>query len=165
MIIAIVCEGFIFYNEIIMDDDSGSDILFQKGLTLLRGNNSLGALACFEKAYIIEKTPALMSYLGLCIATERGLISEGMRLCREAIEQEPDSPLHYLNLGKVYLKAGRKTDCLDVLRKGISCGDHPEISALLENIGMRKPAIFSFVSRGHFLNRYAGLIMSRLRLR
>jgi len=148
-----------------MDDTSHAAGLFQRGIALLRENNPLGALACFEKAYSMEKTPAIMSCLGLCIATERGGISEAIKLCGEAIETEPGNPLHYLNLGKVYLKAGRKTDCLDVLRKGLSSGDDPEIFALLESIGMRKPAIFSFVPRGHFLNRYAGLIMSRLRLR
>lgn len=139
--------------------------LLVKGIGLLRAGNSLGALACFEKAYAMEKTPAVKSFLGLCIATERGGISEAVRLCHEAIEEEPQNPLHYLNLGKVYLKSGRKSDCLVVLRKGLSSGDAPEISELLEGIGMRKPPVFSFLPRGHFLNRYAGLCLRVLRLR
>jgi len=139
--------------------------LFVKGIVLLRAGNSLGALANFEKAYGIEKTPAVKSCLGLCIATERGRISEAVKLCQEAIEEEPQNPLHYLNLGKVYLKCGRKGDGLDALRKGLSSGDAPEISELLEGIGMRKPPVFSFLGRGHFLNRYAGLILRNLRLR
>ena len=139
--------------------------LFVRGIALLREGNSLGALASFEKAYGMEKTPAVKSCLGLCIATERGRISEAVKLCQEAIEEEPQNPLHYLNLGKVYLKCGRKSDGLDVLRKGLSSGDAPEISELLEGVGMRKPPVFSFLGRGHFLNRYAGLILRNLRLR
>ncbi|MDP2156450.1 MAG: tetratricopeptide repeat protein [Nitrospirota bacterium] len=139
--------------------------LLARGTAFLRVGNPLGALACFEKAYSIEKTPSIKSCLGLCIATERGLISEAVRLCQEAMEQEPQNPLHYLNLGKVYLKAGRKSACLDVLRKGLSFGEDPEICELLERIGMRKQPAFSFLPRRHFLNRFAGLIMSRLRLR
>lgn len=142
-----------------------SDELLARGIALLRASNPLGALACFEKAYGIEKTPAIKSCLGLCIATERGRISEAVMLCLEAIEQDPQNPLHYLNLGKVYLKAERKTDCLDVLRKGLSQADDPEISALLEIVGTRKPPVFSFLSRGHFLNRYAGMILRGIRLR
>lgn len=148
-----------------MDAHIDINELLARGTAFLRAGNPLGALACFEKAYSIEKTPSVKSCLGLCIATERGLISEAVRLCQEAIEQEPQNPLHYLNLGKVYLKAGRKTDCLDVLRKGLSHGDYPEISELLELIGMRKPPVFSFLHRKHLLNRFAGLIMHRLRLR
>ncbi|MBA4373361.1 MAG: hypothetical protein C0402_10945 [Thermodesulfovibrio sp.] len=148
-----------------MDNAPGIDELLRKGAALLKENNPLGALACFEKAYAIEKTPDIQSCLGLCIAKERGKISEGIRLCREAIEQDSGNPLHYLNLGKIYLKAKRKSDCLDVLRKGLSFGDNAEIRELLERIGMRKPPVFTFLPRGHFLNRYAGLIMRRLRLR
>lgn len=137
--------------------------LLEKGLTCLRTGNFLTALACFEKAYNIEKTPVIKSCLGLCIATERGRISEAVTLCSEAIEQDPGNPLHYRNLGKVYLKAERKTDCLEVLRRGLSFGDDPEISELLERIGMRKPPVLSFLPRRHFLNKYAGLIMRRRR--
>lgn len=149
-----------------MDDNTASsDGLLLKGKALLRENNTLGALACFERAYAIKKTSDIQSCLGFCIATERGMISEAVRLCREAIDQDPDNPLHYLNLGKIYLKAKRKTDCLEVLRKGLSRGDDPEICELLERIGMRRPPVFSFLPRGHFLNRYVGLVLSRLRLR
>jgi len=148
-----------------MDNATGSDGLLQKGAALLREKNPLGALACFEKAYALKITPAVQSYLGLCMATERGKISDGIRLCLEAIAQDPGNPLHYLNLGKIYLKAQRKSDCLDVLRRGLSHGDDPEVRELLERIGMRKPPVFSFLPRGHFLNRYTGFILSRLGLR
>ncbi len=148
-----------------MNARNDADELLVRGTGLLRAGNSLAALACFEKAFTIEKTPAIRSCLGLCIATERGKISEAITLCKEAIDQDPGNPLHYRNLGKVYMKAGRKTDCLEVLRKGLSCGIDPEISELLERIGMRKTPVFSFLPRRHFLNRYVGLIMRRLRLR
>jgi tetratricopeptide (TPR) repeat protein len=131
----------------------------------LQQRNSLAALAFFEKAYAIRKTPLTASHLGLCIATERGKLSDAVALCNDAIAQDPQEPRHYLNLAKVYLKAGRKTDCLDALRKGIAQGDHPEIRLLLDTVGMRKPPVFSFLPRKHFLNRYLGFILRRLRLR
>jgi len=148
-----------------MSFGSGSDELLEKGIALLRANNPLGALAFFEKAYSISKTPVIQSYLGLCIATERGRVSDAIALCREAMRQEPHNPIPYLNLGRVYLKAKKKTECLDILRQGLAQGDDPEIRALLEDIGMRKPPVFAFLSRGHILNKYIGLLLHRLRIR
>jgi len=74
-------------------------------------------------------------------------VSDAIALCREAMHQEPHNPIHYLNLGKVYLKAKKKAECLDILRQGLAQGDNPEIRQLLEDIGMRKPPFFAFLSR------------------
>ncbi|NJD55291.1 MAG: hypothetical protein FIA94_02670 [Nitrospirae bacterium] len=141
------------------------DELLQKGRQALQQKNFLSALAYFEKAYAERKTPLTASYYGLCMATERGKVSDGIVLCEGAIALEPHEPRHYLNLAKVYLKADRKTDCLETLRKGLAQGDEPEIRQLLGTIGVRKPPVFSFLPRRHFLNRYLGFVLSRLRLR
>ncbi len=138
---------------------------FKNGLQLLGEENILGALACFEKAHVQEKSPSVQSYLGYCIAMERGQITEALNLCRAAIEAEPHNPEHYLNLGRVYLKAKRKDDAIAELRRGLSFGDNKEIKALLEGLGLRKRTVFPFLSRNNFLNKYVGLILSRLRLR
>ncbi len=141
------------------------DELVQKGIQYLQQQNCLLALAYFERAYSLQKTPLAASYFGLCIATERGKISGGIALCSEAIEKDPHDPRHYLNLAKIYLKAKRKPECLETLRKGLAQGEEPEIRSLLETVGVRKAPIFSFLPREHFLNRYLGYILGRLRLR
>jgi tetratricopeptide (TPR) repeat protein len=143
----------------------GADELIKKGIIFLRDNNTLGALACFEKAYSIEKNPIIQSYLGVCIAAERGQISEAVRLCGGAIEQDPGNPEHYLNLAKVYLKAKKTNECLDILRKGLSHGEHQEIRELLERVGVRKRPLFPMLPRGHVLNKYLGRLLRRLGLR
>ena len=142
-----------------------ADELFEKGVSFLRDNNSLGALACFEKACNIRKTPELQSYIGFCIAMERGQITEALSMCNEAISKEPNNPVLYLNLGRVYLKAKRKDDAIEILRKGLSFGDNPDIRLILESLGLRKKPFFTFLPRGHFLNKYAGLFLIRLKLR
>ena len=139
--------------------------LFQRGVLALQQRNSLAALAFFERAYAMRKTPLTASYLGFCIATERGKISDAISLCSQAIEEEPHEPRHYLNLAKVYLKADLKPECLNALRKGIAQGDDPQIRLLLETVGVRKPPLLSFLPRKNFLNRYLGFILHRLRLR
>jgi tetratricopeptide (TPR) repeat protein len=142
-----------------------ADELFEKGIALLNDNTPLAALAFFEKAYIIKKTPAIQSFMGMCIALERGKITYGFMLCNEAILQEPENPVHYLNLGRIYLKAGKRVDAIETFRKGLSSGDNAEIKRILDKLGTRKKTVFPFLPRNNFLNKYTGLMMHHLKLR
>jgi len=144
---------------------NSADESFEKGIALLKENNLLGALSCMEKAYSIRKRPETGSYLGLCIAYERGQFAEAIALCQNAIAEQPKNPVHYLNLARVYLKAKRKSDALDALRKGLSSGDDKEILDLLENLGVRKKPLIPFLPRSNFVNKYTGLLLDRLKLR
>jgi tetratricopeptide (TPR) repeat protein len=148
-----------------MSKKTSADELFRTGLHLLGEANPLGALSFFERAYAEEKSPVIQSYLGYCIAAERGQITEALKLCRAAIEREPENPEHYLNIGRVYLKAKRKDEAIAELRKGLSFGDNEEIKKLLDILGLRKKPVFPFLPRHNFLNKYGGLILRRLRLR
>lgn len=148
-----------------MQEKITADDLFEKGLAMLQEDNPLGALAYFEKAYSLKKNPNVQSYLGFCIAAERGKITEAIELCNEAIAKEPHNPVHYLNLGRVYLKAERKTEAMEVLRKGLSFGDNAEIKLILESVGIRGKTVFPFLPRKNFLNKYVGLILHRFKLR
>ncbi len=139
--------------------------LFNKGCYYLRSNNTLAALSCFEKAYGFEKSPAVKSYLGLCLALERGQLKESIALCTEALSVEPDNPVHYLNLGKVYIKADKKSEAIETLRKGLSHGDNEEIRVVLDKLGTRMKPLFPFLRRSHILNKYAGMALRALRLR
>jgi tetratricopeptide (TPR) repeat protein len=139
--------------------------LFEKGRVLMDEGSTLAALVCFEKAGRIEKVRGMQSYLGLCLALERAQIQEGIRLCNEAIEEEPDAPVHYLHLGKIYHKAGKKNEAVETLRRGLSRGDSEGIRQMLEDLGIRKKPLIPFLSRNHFLNKYTGLLLRMLRLR
>lgn len=146
-----------------------ADEIFRKGLSFLKEDNTLAALACFEKAYEMRKTPEIQSYFAFCISVERGQIGEAVRLCEESLATQPDNPSHYLNLGRIYLHAKRKEDALTALRAGagrdLTGSEAAEIKLLLEKLGSRKKPLFPFLARGHFLNRYLGLLLSRIGLR
>src|SRR5574340_300198 len=147
-----------------MDDDKSYIELVQTGVAYL-DSNRLAALACFDKALVIGKSPELLSYLSYCIATERGQIYEALKLCNNALSQEPDNPVHYLNLGRIYLHTGKKEEALLILRKGLAFGENQAIRSLLEKIGTRGNPVFPFLSRNNFLNKYAGILLHRLKLR
>ena len=138
---------------------------FSRGIVKLKQGDTLSALVHFEKAVNARPTPEGMSYLGFCIAKERGQMSRGMILCREALDEDPENPVHYLNMARISLLMRDKETAIESLRTGASHGDNDEISTLLLEIGSRKPPVFSFLDRDHLLNRYAGIALTRLGLR
>lgn len=138
---------------------------FSKGLKALQEGNTLAALVCFEKAAGLESRPVYSSYLGFCIAKERGQVQKGIVFCREALEREPENTVHYLNLGKIYLLGGNKQEGIGVFRKGLAFGSNPEMIRLLDAIGTRKPPVIRSLSRDNPLNKYLGKLLCKLGLR
>lgn len=147
-----------------MDDNSYIELI-ENGVAYLNANNRLAALSCFDKAFVIGKSPELLSYLSYCMATERGQIYEALKLCNDALSQEPNNPVHYLNLGRIYLHADKKEEALLILRKGLAFGENQTIRSILEKIGTRGNPVFPFFSRSNFLNKYVGILLHRLKLR
>lgn len=138
---------------------------FEKGREILNDNNTLAALACFEKASGVENIPGIESYLGVCVALERGKIKDGIQLCNNAIVEQPGNPVPYLHLGKIYIKAGKKDEAIEIMRKGLSIGDSEEIRKILDSLGIRRRPLFPFLPRKHFMNKYVGLVLRIMRLR
>ena len=140
--------------------------LFQKGEELLGRGERLAALSSFEKSLNLgNPDPLCKSYVAVLSAVERGEIGRAINVSEQLIRSSSEEPLLYLNLGKLYLMAGRRAEAVATLREGLAMRRMPEAEALLESIGTRKPPVFRFLSRKHFLNKYAGLLLSRLGLR
>jgi tetratricopeptide (TPR) repeat protein len=138
---------------------------FAEGVAVLKKGYTNQALACFEKAYRLKPSPEVTSHLGYCRAYIWCTYQEGIDLCQEAIGKEPDNPIHYLNLGKIYLARQQKKLAVETFRKALDLHPSPEITAELDRLGSRKPPVFGSLPRRHFLNKYTGLMLSRLGLR
>jgi tetratricopeptide (TPR) repeat protein len=138
---------------------------FERAKRFLLAEDTVSALACLEKALRLEDNPAWYSYLGYCTAKERGQVAKGIELCLASLEAGPDVPDHYLNLAKIHLVSGNKSESLRVLREGMSRGGSEEILAMLHRFGARNPPVFPFLARSNPLNRYIGLFLSRIGLR
>jgi Flp pilus assembly protein TadD len=123
------------------------------------------ALGHLEKAFALHDDPDWHSYAGLCIAKERGEFQVAESLCIASIEHDDANPVHYLNLGKVYLAAGKKREALDALRRGMDKGGSERILSLLVQIGTRHLHVFRFLKRSHPLNKYLGLLVHRREIR
>lgn len=139
--------------------------LFVKGLEAIEQHHLYLARTCLEQALALERSPEICSYLALCRAQTGGRFNEAIALAEEAVAGAPTNSWFYLNLGKVYLLAGDRKKSLDFLRKGLQFDRNPAILRELEAQGTRKPPLFARLKRDHPLNRFAGMLLSRLGLR
>ncbi len=138
--------------------------LFDRGRELLLKGHPREALACFEEACRLEPGDArALSHRGLCLALFEGRVEEGIALCRRAVDLEFYRAEHYLNLGKVWLRAGRKREAVQAFRQGRTVDPQDAgIGRALEALGVRRRPVLRWLPRGHFLNRQLGRLRSRL---
>ncbi|BDV41703.1 hypothetical protein GURASL_06260 [Geotalea uraniireducens] len=138
---------------------------FAKGLESLRHDHIYLARTCFEHAAAVNRSPEICSYLALCQAKTRGKFGDAIALAREAIANEPANPVHYLNLGQIYLLAGMRQEAVDIFREGLRRQHNDAIVGELNRLGTRKPPVFRRLHRNHPLNKYMGIFLARLGLR
>lgn len=137
----------------------------EKGLSALEHGHTYLAMSCLEQAMASGKTPQLCSYLAYSRALNNRELDTSIDLAREALDSEPGNPLFTLNLGRILLIAGRKDEAIGVFRQGLSHGRDPRLVEQLERLGTRREPVFPRLPRGHFINKYAGMIRSRLGFR
>ena len=145
--------------------DHGLVELVEKGVALAEQGNTLVALLHLEDAARLGSTPILNSYLGYCLARERRQFKQGASLCAEALAQEPEQVVHYLNLGRVYLAAGQKAMAIKTFRQGLKLGKNRPITEELNKLGIRKRPVLASIPRAHRLNKHLGLFFTRLGIR
>jgi Flp pilus assembly protein TadD len=138
---------------------------FERARRAIAMDNTVAGLACLEKALSLKDDKGWYSYLGYCVAKERGQVSRGSDLCMISLEHDPNNPEHYLNLGKILLLSGKRSEALHVLRDGVARGENAELMALLNQFGKRKSPLIPFLPRSNPLNRFLGLLFHRLGLR
>jgi tetratricopeptide (TPR) repeat protein len=121
-------------------------------------------LAAYEEDSTSAVPPELLSYFGLALALGENRIKEAVTYCTTAIKKEFYRSEFYINLSRVYLTANRRSSAVDVLYKGLKIDNQdPSILAELRKLGIRRKPVLGFLTRSHVLNKYLGLITSRLR--
>lgn len=137
----------------------------KRGAAAAEQGNTLVALSLLESAARLGSTPLLASYLGYCMARERQQFKKGAGLCLDAVKEDPEQAIHYLNLGRVYLAAGEKVLAIKTLRQGLRLGRNRLILAELKKLGIRRPPVFRSLPRTHALNKHLGRLFARLGMR
>jgi len=141
--------------------------VFQAGLFLFKRGRLDEAFSAFRRAFEAKNNePRYMSYYGLCLAKSGSRIKEGVVLCEKAVQREFFRPELFLNLGMAYQLAGNRRKCHTAFRKGLALErDNRDIKEELDRMGVRKPPVFPFLDRKNVLNKLAGKVMYRLRIR
>lgn len=142
-----------------------AELEFTQALAALAAEDVKSALPHMEKALRLRDAPEWYSYLGYCIARQRGQHRKGLELCQASLAAEPDNPVHFLNLGRIHLTKGDKNEALRIWREGMTKGGSPELVQQLERLGTRKRSVLPFLGRNNPLNLYLGILLSRLGLR
>ncbi len=141
--------------------DTEAEKLFHQGLQALASHNTLAALVLFEKAVAKEDRPIFSSHMAYCIAKERGQFRLAVALCEKAIAREPGNSVHYLNLGKIYLFAGRQEEAVRTFREGLAGEKNQQIIDELDRLETRKCPVISFLNRDNPVNRILGLVLKK----
>ena len=131
----------------------------------IANNDYIYALATIEKIPIVARTPLLLSAYALCLAEVKGSYKLAVHACHEAIKKDPKNPEHYFRQGRILMRAGRKKDAIWVLRMGMRHGKHRGIIDFLGSLGIRRAPPIEFLDRSNPLNKYLGILLTRLNLR
>jgi tetratricopeptide (TPR) repeat protein len=151
-------ESRIESSSVLLDSASSAEELFQQGLVLFHREEIEQARVCFHAAHDCEPNHArARSYLGVSVAVCERRFEEALALCTSASKQEFFNPEVYLNLARVYLCFGLKSEGCRFLKRGQMIDPaNLEIQQALEELGSRKHPPVRFLPRHHFINRLLG---------
>jgi predicted Zn-dependent protease len=141
-----------------------SEIHFRKGLAALSEGNPLEAVEQFRQAILIERQRSVtrpqmryVSYYGLALALANGATAEALQACERAARLDFYNADLQLNLGRVYLMAGKTTRALMALERGRRLlPSHAGIQAALASVDRRGGTVLPFLRRSHPMNRWLG---------
>ena len=141
---------------------------FRKGLVALVEQKATEALSHFESAILIERQRGVarpqmryLSYYGFALAGVHGATPEAVQACETAARRDFFNPDLLLNLGRVYLMAGKTTRALAAFERGLILS--PKHSALAQEMtrwNRRKAPPLSMLPRTHPLNHWLGRLRS-----
>jgi Flp pilus assembly protein TadD len=136
---------------------------FKTGLSLLRDNYSNRALEHIQRAAELERNnPYYMSYLGVALARTEKKWAEAERMCDTAVRLKRNQAQLYLNLAEVYMSAGRKEDAREALLAGMKYARRDiRLNIAMAKLTPRRSPVFTFLHRGHPLNRHFGRLRHR----
>lgn len=142
---------------------------FTRGRTALTQGRLEEAAAAFGSALRLERESGrprsqmrYLSYCGLTSALAGRATPESIRACELAVRKSFLSPEMHLNLGRVYLMAGKTTRALATFEKGLNINpNHKRLRLMLKDAERREPPPIRMLSRSHPLNRMLGKLRRR----
>jgi tetratricopeptide (TPR) repeat protein len=143
---------------------------FRRGLASLVDGDPTVASDYFQSAILTEvqrgvKRPQMryLSYYGLSRAQAFGATPQSIQACETAARRDFFNPDLLLNLGRVYLLAGKTTKALAAFERGLGIApSHKGLRAEFTKIDRRAAPPLGIVSRSHPLNKWLGRLRCSL---
>ena len=131
---------------------------YRRGRDLLERGEAQPALEHFRTAHQVDRAnPRYRSFYGLGLALVERRFDRALELCRSAAKEEFFNPELYHNLARVHLAFGFKAEAIRYLRRGLMIDpDNAAMLAELNELGLRRRPVLSFLPRRHPVNRLLG---------
>jgi tetratricopeptide (TPR) repeat protein len=151
-------------------DRAGPEVHYNRGMAALKAGRPARAMGHFEDAIHADRLRGnlrprvlFLSYYGLARALDGRADHEAVQACELSVARDSFDPRLHLNLGRVYLMAGKSTRALAVLERGLGLhpGDRP-LASLLDKVDRRSPPTLTRLGRDHLLNRAIGRLRKSL---
>jgi hypothetical protein len=141
-------------------EEMSSREMLERGRALFDSGDAEGALWFLRTAHDRDGNDArVRSWYGLCLGLGDRRFEEAVALCQSAAKQEFFNPDLYLNLARLYLGFGFKSEGVRYLRRGLMIDPgHGEILAMLRDLGDRASPVLGFLPRRHPVNRWLGAV-------
>ncbi|WP_051689831.1 tetratricopeptide repeat protein [Pelobacter seleniigenes] len=134
----------------------------QEGIAQVKLGNTFLGLKLLNSAANDDQSPEAKAWFGYCLAVEKKQYVKGLLLCLEAKQSQPENSDVCLAAARLYLIAGNRASAVKSLQQGLALRPNPEISRLLNAIGVRKKTVFPFLPRAGLVNRASGLLFCKL---
>lgn len=137
---------------------------YKEGMMHYRNGYYGKAVAKLQEAVELDKQNlTYISYLGLLVALAHKKYTEAEQLCHTALRMKRTEVQSYLNLAEVYIQEGKKGDAVEALTVGLQYTKRDvRLVRALRKLGVRRPPVFPFLERRHFLNRHVGKLRHRV---
>jgi tetratricopeptide (TPR) repeat protein len=141
----------------------GPEESLRRAQELMRSGLEMAALEHFASAHRRDPSnPRYRSHYGFAVAMLEQRLDRGLALCRSALRDGGDEPDAYLNLARILLAHGRKSEGLKYLRRGLMIDPrHPALLFEWRRLGVRRSPVLAFLPRRHLLNRLLGRVRGR----
>ena len=137
----------------------------------LRSSRQRDAFRLLQQAAVrFPNDPVILSYYGCMQALVDKKYRSGVETCKRAIAllrkaetfgEEVLYPVFYLNLGRAYLAATKKTEAIDAFKQGLKYDNgNSDLLKELRGVGIRKPAPVPFLGRSNPINKYIGMLLN-----
>ena len=144
---------------------------FKKGLSALVEHSFVDASESFRRALELDRErnkrqPDMryLSYYGYSLAKGKLSTTTAIQACKTAVARQKNDPLLFVNLGRVYVIAGKRSLAAESFERALRLAPEDKtIRAELARVDRRAKPVIPGLSRDHALNIWLGKLRANMR--